>query len=312
MKLKTFLQNLEKKESSEYAVTCFTGDAYPILFFSHFLKKLKSKNSSVQALPLDTLDLQAFEGRMQTTFLGTTETLWLGNVSECDAAKKKKLLAFLTAYRGPHTVYFYTNKKDAPKLSKNQMIDCSETLQKQDIEIIFQFLWDSSSEQFIGMMKMGLQSLTLDNCMLLGQYSLVLGNKTHEFMRDWYEKILLPEESLFTLAQSFFARNHTLFFRLWISLRDDYAAPFWTTFWSEQLWRAYHVINLRNKQKFNEAKQMSFRLPFSFLQRDWKQIKADEMRNAHHFLYQADCRVKLGGSMLCLELFFDKFMQKQF
>lgn len=312
MKLKTLLQNLQKKEASEDAVICFSGDAYPILFFSHFLDRLKKDESSAQSFPVDGVDWQTFESRLSTTFLGATEILWLGNLSECDASNKKKLLAFLTSYRGPHKVYFYINKKDAPILPKNQMIDCNEVLLKADIEIVFQYLWQTSSKPFIDMMKIGLQSLTLDNYILLGQYSLVLGNKTNEFMRDWYEKILLPEESLFTLAQSFFARNHSMFFRSWISLRDNYAAPFWTTFWSEQLWRAYHVINLRNDQKFNEAKQMSFRLPFSFLQRDWKQIKASEMQNAHHFLYQADCRVKSGGSMLCFELFFNKFMQKQF
>lgn len=312
MKLKTFLLNIQKEEPITEPVICFSGDNYPVLFFSHFLAKLKKQGLPVQSLSMDSIDWQAFEGRLQTTFLGATELLWLGNISECDAVQKKKLLGLLSEYRGPHTLFFFATKKDTPDLKKSALIDCDEQFQKADIEIIFQFLWNTSSEQFIAMMKIGLTSLTLDNCVLLGQYSLVLGNKTHEFMRDWYEKILLPEESLFTLAQCFFARNPQMFFRSWISLRDVYAAPFWTTFWSEQLWRAYHVIDLRLDQKFNEAKQMSFRLPFSFLQRDWKQITTSEIRNAHHFLYQADCRVKSGGSLLCLELFFNKFMQKQF
>lgn len=312
MKLKTFLSHWQNNKSCDNFVTCFFGDNYPVLFFSYLIAQFKKRSLPFKTLSPELIDWQTFESRLSTTFLGATEILWLGDLNNCDAAKRKKVVSFLLDYRGPHIIFFFISKKEVPEFKKTALIDCDEQLLKPDIEIIFQFLWGHSSDKFLTMMNMGYKNLHLNSLILLGQYSLVLGSKTNEFMRDWYEKILLPEESLFTLAQCFFARNPQMFFRSWVVLRDNYTAPFWTTFWSEQLWRAYHVINLRTEQKFNEAKQMSFRLPFSFLQKDWKQFESSEMSNAHHFLYQSDCRVKSGGSMLCLELFFNKFMEKQF
>ena len=131
-------------------------------------------------------------------------------------------------------------------------------------------------------------------------------------MQTWFEKIVVPEESLFSLAQFFFARKKDAFFKVWLNLKDEYNGAFWTTFWSEQLWKAYHVVSLRKEGNFAAAKQMESRLPFSFLQKDWKTFDAKELSHAHDFLYSIDHRLKNGLSDNGLEIFYHGFMRGAF
>lgn len=312
MKLKTLLTALNDKKMVEAPVVYFSGERCPILFFSQLMKKIKALDQAVKTINPVGIDWQTLESTLSTTFLGQTQTVWLGDCSTFTPTLKKKLFAFLHDYKGPHTVFCFVATKDAPKNFKN-LIKIDEPLQKVEIELLFKTLWAAgSAEKFLALVKTDYKTLSLDSIMLLSHYSTVMGKKSDLFLRSWYEKIVLPETSLFTLSQCFFARKKDLFFRSWVNLKDDYAAPFWTTFWSEQLWRAYHVANLNKQQKFNEAKQMSYRLPFSFMQRDWKTVSLKELNNAHSFLYQVDCKVKSGATEGSLEVFYNKFMSKQF
>jgi hypothetical protein len=122
----------------------------------------------------------------------------------------------------------------------------------------------------------------------------------------------VPELSLFTLSQYFFARDGMRFFKQWSILKDQYAAPFWISFWSEQLWRASSFIELSEQHNFAEAKRISFKLPFSFIQRDWKNVTVQELKRAHDVLYHCDCAIKNGGDPNVLELFYTDYLQRQY
>lgn len=239
------------------------------------------------------------------------QTIWLGDLSGLPSAARKKVLQFLSDYSGPHKVICFVGAKDLPS-KPSAFIQLNDPLQKVDIEILFQYFYKTDAEQFLKMVKENYKVMSLDRVMLLGQYSIVLGGKTERFMQQWYEKIILPEESLFNLTQAFFARKRDMFFRSWIGLKDAYAGPFWTTFWSEQLWRAYYVVELMKANKLSQAKQMSYRLPFSFMQRGWKTVTSSELQKAHQFLYGVDSSLKSGGTMIGLEAFYHKFLHKQF
>lgn len=311
MKLRTFLTHRSKQQPLTVPVTYFFGDEYPLLFCANFLRNFKAQEATLKTVTLDHIDWQQLQANLNTTFLGQTQTFWLGNISELNSQVKKKILDYLADYIGPHKVICFVSTKDAPE-KNNALVSLNDPLEKNDLEKIFQFFWPVGTERFLRIVKSHRGSLCLDKVVLLAQYSKVLGDNSELFMRDWYEKVVLPEESLFTLAQSLFARKQDLFFRSWNGIKDEYAAPFWTTFWSEQLWRAHHVIKFRKEGKFNEAKRMSYRLPFSFMQREWQHISLEELSAAHEFLYQTDRLVKSGGSMLALEIFYIKFMSKQF
>ena len=311
MKLKTFLLHRQKQQTFGAPVIYFSADRYPLLFCAHFMQQLKKQTVNFKMVRSNQMDWQQLEATLSTTFLGTIQTLWLGDISSLNIQVKKKLLNFLESYIGPHTVLCFVSSKDI-RTKSNTVVQLDDSLQKSDLEQIFSFFWGVNADRFLKMIGQHYKSISLDTLILLGQYNSVLGGKTEYFMQSWYEKIVLPEEWLFTLSQCFFARKRDLFFRAWNGLKDEYAGPFWTTFWSEQLWRAFHVIELRKANKLSEAKQMSYRLPFSFLQREWKTTTLAELQAAHQFLYHADCHLKTGGSVLALEVFYHKFMAKQF
>lgn len=266
----------------------------------------------MRSIGWEGVDLLSLQASLSTTFLGATEIVWFGDVSVLDGATRTWALDFLSQYNGPHTIMCAVKPQDLPKETKADVIECSEMFQKADIEELFQYLWARPAEPFLNSIGLSFKTLSLDSLVLLGMYTTLLGAHTEEFMRTWFEKIVLPEESLFSLAQFFFARKKDHFFRAWLAVKDDHVVPFWTTFWSEQVWRAYHVITFRKQGDFVRAKQMSVRLPFSFLQRDWQTVSCKELNNAHDFLYGVDCRIKSGGSDNGLELFFDAFMSKEF
>lgn len=310
MKLKIFLTHRLQKQIIKEQVVYFSGKQFPVLFCAQLIKNLKQQYSNVKTVSLESCDWQQLQSILATTFLGVTQLLWLGDISELAAAEKKKVLAYLATYKGPHTVLCFVSDKEVIS-DKNVIINLDEQLQKADIEFLLQYCFQSSAAVFFQMVGQQYKQLSLETILLLGYYSTLIGSGVQEFMHDWYEKIVVPEESLFTLAQCFFARKKDLFFRLWSKLKDQYQGPFWTVFWSEQLWRATQVIELRKQQQLAAAKQMSFRLPFSFMQKDWQTITVQELKNAHQLLYEIDGTIKLGGSLVGLELLYYKFMNKQ-
>ena len=97
------------------------------------------------------------------------------------------------------------------------------------------------------------------------------------------------------------------FFESWNSMSRDYSDLFWTTFWSEQLFKASAYISLNNGKNFLQAKRIAYRLPFSFIQKDWKMLKVHELAQAHNQLYAIDMNIK-NGLNAHLEHFYLNFM----
>ena len=61
-----------------------------------------------------------------------------------------------------------------------------------------------------------------------------------------------------------------------------------------------------------DAKRISYRLPFSFINGGWKKINSEELKNAHHFIYNLDYNIKNGAGTYGLELLYSKFFQGEF
>jgi hypothetical protein len=95
-------------------------------------------------------------------------------------------------------------------------------------------------------------------------------------------------------------------------MSDDYAPTFWANFWADQIWRAYVYCDLMKQQRHTDAKKVQYKLPFSFINRDWHRYDLAELRNAHHFLTTLDFRLKNGSSELGLEHFYSQFFEDVF
>jgi hypothetical protein len=124
--------------------------------------------------------------------------------------------------------------------------------------------------------------------------------------------IIAPKSSLFTLSTYFFAKDARLFFPLWVRISHEYSPQFWVVYWAEQLWRAHGFLQLHKKNKKDDAKKIAFRLPFGFIQREWRNYSVRELRNAHAMMYEIDFRLKNGSDDYILDFFFSKFFTNQF
>lgn len=313
--MRTFLQLCNSTEIQKKPLILFTAKDYPVLFFATLLERLRKKYlPAPKTISFLDSDFAAIQAQLSTTFLGQQDIIWCGNISGFDVSTKKKMLIFLESYTGPHTLLAFVTTKDlSANIDKQSVMALDDPLSPAEREQLIEFLFDRLQwKQVHELTKESYKSMSLDTLVLLAQYRLVLGKNTELFMQQWFEKLLVPDESLFTLTQWFFARKPQHFFRTWHAIKDNYVPVFWTTFWSEQLWRAHYAVTLRKQNKLAEAKQMAYRLPFSFLQRDWKNVSESELQNAHDFLYTADFNIKNGSSDLFLDVFFNNFFSKQF
>ncbi len=315
MKMRTFLQICKSTEFHKKPLILFTAKEYPVLFFATLLDRLrKIITPAPKTLSFLEADFTALQAQLSTTFLGQQDILWCGNLSGLDLSTRKKMIPFTSAYQGPHALLAFMTSKDLPaSVDKQCIVNLDDPLSPAEREQLVTLLFDRLQwKQVHELTKESYKTMSLDTLVLLAQYRLVLGKNTQLFMQQWFEKLLAPDESLFTLTQWFFARKPQHFFRTWHSIKDNYVPVFWTTFWSEQLWRAHYALVLRKQNKLAEAKQMAYRLPFSFLQRDWKNVSESELQKAHSFMYTADFNSKNGSSDLFLEVFFNNFFSKQF
>ena len=69
----------------------------------------------------------------------------------------------------------------------------------------------------------------------------------------------------------------------------------------DQLWRAYHNRLFLEKKMFAQAKRMSYRLPYNFIQSYWKKTSLQELSNLHQELYSIDYKIKQGSQFCHLD-----------
>lgn len=303
-----FSDHLEQKK-----VIFFSGKEYPFSFFSFFLKKIRL-NYPVSYLNLHESTLSFINSRLEQSFLGTSQFYWLGNIEELSDKDRKNLLNYLDSYKGPNYVGVFISQELIEEEIKDYII-CDYVSQLKHINNLL-ILWPAEKYKTIAIFlqkalnKFG--KISLDQACLFAQYAVLLGTKSDEFFQTWFEKIATQEQSLFTLSKYFFAKDATSFFRYWNILKEDYPPVFWTTYWSEQLFKAFSFIQLHNLGNDGLARQIAYRLPFSFIQYDWKKNSIVELKKAHEYIYDLDCKFKNGGSDIALDIFYGKFFAKKF
>jgi hypothetical protein len=195
------------------------------------------------------------------------------------------------------------------------IVNCDNIITYEQFSSLL-LLWPSSKhsiiQSFIRKVFDKNSKLSLDQLCIFVNYAFLLGSRHANFIDDWLEKILVNEHSFFTLSKFFFAFDSKSFYKYWNSLSNEYAPIFWTIYWSEQLYRAFNFLNLRDQGKNLQAKQIAYKLPFSFIQSDWKKTSLNELRQAHQFLYDIDYALKNGASDFSLDLFYAKFFAREF
>lgn len=291
MNLTAFIADIQKNKL-QHPVVSFTGKRYPLLFFStlvHTAKNEQCDTISLHELPA----LSALKAQLSMSFLGNQSLYWLGDITTLDARHKKELDEFLHTYTGPHAVWCFTTE------SVGKSIELPETVSKKEFEQLAQSMQPDVAEKnklFVTKLFAKTRAVPFEQACLLLRYQQLIGNRADEFMDSWLHEIVVPDQSLFNLSSLFFSRQPAVFMAAWQSIVDDYPAQFWCTFWSEQIFRAYWFCLCMQQKKMAEAKKIGFRLPFSFLQKDWKTLSPQRLLTLHAQLYEIDYALKNGAT----------------
>ena len=310
--LKSFLHG---EIDSNQSLFCFYGPHYPGLFFSQFFSHAKKKGLQFTTLHLEDVELADFFAAMQMSFLGQKTVFWCPGLVDCAAAKKKELTKYLVSYAGPHRLIVWSDQS----IGKNG-IELPPKVDQKLFKELWQLLYPET-ELAASMLShcCGKESV-LDwdaSCMLMQYMQVVASDDSSssdvtQDLRKIGEKIIAPEKSLFTLSQHFFAKNQDTFLAAWRAVEPDFPPEFWTVFWSEQLWQASLFVDQALQVGPQAARKGINRLPFSFMQKDWRGYSAWELCAAHNFLYGVDYGMKNGHAAHGLELFLMKFLQSDF
>jgi len=290
---------------------CFSGarDFFPLLFFSIFFTRLK-KNGEV---PIEIVDcaqenMAALHAKLATSFLGSTTLYWFKNVSQLKPKISKQLVQFLKKYEGPNTVAFFVDETSGfTKKDAQLFVPIPEKIDQKKFIKLSGFLGNTVSEKIAQTLFKNFSTINLDAACVLLQYAVLTGKNAQSFVDGWLDTLIEPQHSLNALSSLFFEKKPKQFFVLWSKMSQAYSAQFWIAFWSEQLWRAYNFIEQSEKKQFVEARRISFRLPYKFVNGGWRSVQKGQLRSAHQFLYTIDCSLKNGGSAQFLDLFCSTF-----
>lgn len=320
MQLSQFFEYLKRtKTLPEGKVFCFSAPTYPLLFFHHLITFLRRNGTAIETLSCENNDTATIKALLSTMSFSGNITYWLEGFAALAEKKQQELIHYFRTYEGPHRVLFFSDIVSdlVEKTSANDAltsVTLPRTVMLQDF-LSIRFLVNEqlhTKSAFASQLTMYSDYLSLDIVCLLAQYELVLGKNADDFFANWITRIIDPTSSLFVLSQHFFGKKLKPFFRQWATISDEYPPTFWALFWADQVWRAYVYCDLMEQKKYAEAKKAQYKLPFSFIQRDWSQYKLLELVNAHQFLTTMDFKLKNGSSEIGLEHFYNQFFENEF
>jgi len=317
MNLIQFLSSLDISLLDKRSVICFQGSKeYPLLFFSLVRNRCKHvMPSAITTLDVTVQDTLSVKSQLETSFLGNRNFYWLNNLHLLTDKQRSPWLRYIEGYTGPNIIAVFLDKETNITLSKKSLVvTIPDTLDKKSfiaLMSLFNITQQPSQKYFMQELFKRHRVLPLDLACILIEY-MILGAQGSIFFDQWLDSIMGLNESLFSLSQYFFAKDIRLFSKQWHRLKDNFPDVFWVTFWSEQLWRAYNYVYLSQKKQFSQAKRIGFRLPFSFMQRDWHKASCIELKNAHQFIYDLDFKIKNAEGVAGLDLLYSKFFLHKF
>lgn len=300
-------------------VLLFAGKSYSPLFFDRLLIFIQKKiDQPLKKINLES-DLSEIQMSLHTTFLGQTQAYWFGDLSLISAKKKRSdWIKFVQTYQGPHRIIGFVSQEELDGSSNQNnslvLVSMQESYtsdQVRKIPILYGAVKPEVAVLFFTKLYRINKQYALDQICLLQDYAGLLGKNMDSFFDSWVEKLVVSDISLFYLSQLFFEKKAEEFFVKWSEVRPYYSDQFWTTFFSEQLFKSYFYVQINGRIPADQ-KQLSFGLPFSFMKQDWKLYTTFELQAAHQKMYEIDLALKSGGSQYRLDAFFALFFAGDF
>jgi len=311
---------------NKHQVIGLQSSIYPLLFLKKLREYLQIKTGlETVAIDMNIADPVQIKSQLEMSFLGQRNLYWLGDISQLSLKGYAKWITYLSSYSGPHLIVFFTTKaiKSIEIVLLPEQIGFQFYKQllslwlvgKQDSSVQFASQYSAASRQTqdeqvvynAELIFKTVGTIPFDQAVRITDYGLVLGSGRKAFIQSWLESVIKSETSLFKLSGALFAGDKKGFLQQWKLMRRQYEFPFWLAYFSEQFFRAYHYIQYRQQNSLVEAKKIGFKLPFSFLQRDWRKYESNVLLQAHQRVYELDFQLKNGGSDLILNSFFLMF-----
>ena len=316
-------------------------DQCPSAFFVQ-VRRMAQEHGGLPVQPLRVEQgLSASYAQLQTSFLGSSWRYSLSS-SLLDARETRELLAYAENYQGPHKLMLFVTSEQAQALKNQIVIQLDEPVDETLCLKLASFLGYTLSLNAQRMLRRIFKEqprLSLASALMIIEYTLLAGaslvgtssediqNALNSFdpervrqnaaqdalvedsLLEQFRGMLKSESSLFTLSQLFFAKQPEAFYRYLATIESVYPEQFWISFWSEQLYRAFFYVTYMKKGNQGEAQKIGARLPFSFLQRDWRKHEPADLASSHAFLYELDSALKNGRGELGFDRFYHKFFK---
>ncbi len=282
---------------------CFRGDEFNPLFTNILFSHLEKNNLLPYAksrLDLTITDKKTALATLNQSMLGNYAVFWLSNIAEGTEKSKQDLLAFIVNYQGPHhVIYFLPKDAKLPPGKNASIVEIPTHIDLLIFEQLVSFFKQNIPDKKNDLIKRifrETKTLPIDTACMLINYLELINIKHVNELSGYLAYITQTQPSLNQLSEYFFTANVQSFFSLWATIEKEYPEMFWLSFWSEQFWKAHHVISYLKKNDFVNAKRMSFRLPYSFINTHWKRFTQQELKQLYNHLYLIDMKIKRGGS----------------
>jgi len=289
-KLKTF-------SSGPNNVWCVTAPKYPPFFIMRWFFYLKNYLNTAYEFTEDINTLGC-------SFLGEGKYYWLGNLDDYPLKKKQEILNYILAYNGPHTVGLYIDNDSYQKIIKKQQINLVDLslVDLVNFGLYMPWLKTESKNNFK-------KTNFIDQAVLLHEYSYLVNENLNSLLAEW--PIFEIDESLFNLAKYFFKKDYKNFFILMGKFQETYAVQFYLSYFADQLFRAIFYCYYRQHNLLEEAKTISYKLPFNLMQNDWQFLDIDYLKIKLVKLYEIDYQIKNGGSPYLLDSWLLEYFHDQ-
>lgn len=288
-------------------IVTFIGNEYPLLFFSYLLATIKTKNICCKFIDLAAQDNNQLHTQASTLFLDAQQILfWCGSCAVLDKRKKKDFLQWVVHYKGPHTIWFFS---DEPLADELLTVELPTQLTIHDMQQLNTLLFPIKKTQLrvLSTLEKQIGSLSLEQSLSLLPYMNLINVDQLSLFKEWLKHLIAPEQSLFVLSAYLFSKDARSFYESWALLEANYPIQFWLSFWSDQFFRAAGFIKYAQKKNFLAAKKIAYRLPFSFIKKDWQLHTVKQLIEAHNKLYDLDYHIKNGGSDVWIDLIYASF-----
>jgi hypothetical protein len=256
-----------------------------------------SKGLPIKVYDCTDGDLGELQHMTSMSFLGSYSLFYIKNVESLSDKKRTQFISFLSAYAGQHVLLLFVSS-DFPQFSE-QTLELNEFFSLDQLkELVCLFENDTTAQ----MRKIGFYSalsrqfqFTPDMFAKLWCYAGLVGARVEQFSATILPYLVTEDYTLFELSTAFFARDAKKFMKMFDLLNKEFQAPFWVAYFSEQLFRAFWYIYFKKNNKLVDAQKIAYRLPYSFVQKDWKLHNCKALATLHDKLYRFDCDFKHGG-----------------